>query len=86
MNWGVDSPAKQDTVTVAELQEALDRQDPQTKVIVCFEMEGETCLYEITDVSVGKGNPRRDEETHKATFGFDRGGLATWVFITLKSA
>jgi hypothetical protein len=59
---------------------------PKANVVVYHEIEGDLKLFEITDVSLSKGNPQRDEHTRKAGFSFDKDGLAEWLFISVDEA
>jgi hypothetical protein len=73
-------------MTVAELQKKLEGLDPKTYIVVNREIDGEMNLLEITDASLATGSPRRHEGTRKAGFTFEKGGPATWLFISTEEA
>jgi len=74
-------------MTVEQLRKALDGLDGKMLVVVNHETDGEMNLFELVDASPAKGEPRRDERSHKAGFKFDRmNGGQTWLFISVEEA
>lgn len=74
-----------ETVTVGELRKKLESLDPKAHVVVYAETETGMDMYEVSDVSMGKGTPRR-HENGKAGFSFDRTGPIEWLFISIEEA
>jgi hypothetical protein len=70
-------------MTVKELRDKLSSVDDQTRVIAYREDGAEQQLFEIEEVSLTKGTPKRVEG--KPGFEFDSKGLVAWLFITVTS-
>jgi hypothetical protein len=68
-------------MTVKELRDKLSGVPDQTKVVAYREDEKEPQLFEIDEISVAKGTPKRVEG--KPGFEFDSKGLVAWLFITV---
>jgi hypothetical protein len=78
-------------VTVHELRYRLSQLDGSAHVAVLWEEHSEskthleTCLFEISHVSMSRGTPSRDEEG-RVGFTFDGIGPANWLFIAVTPA
>lgn len=70
-------------MTVEELRKKLERLEPKTEVVVYRETDDGTEFFGISDVSLHRGTPRRDEQTHKAGFTFANDGPSVWLFISI---
>jgi hypothetical protein len=68
-------------MTVAELRKKLEGMDDKTWVVILRETDTEMSLYEVGDVALHRGTPRRHEATGKALFTTSMDGPATWLFI-----
>lgn len=72
-------------MTVRELREKLSQFDEGARVVVYAEDEPKGQFFEIDDISVGTGSPMRAEDGN-AGFRFEKGGSASWVFISVSRA
>jgi hypothetical protein len=72
-------------VTVGELRKKLEGLDPKAHVVVYTEAEAGKHMYEVSDVSMSKGTPRR-HENGKAGFSFDQASAIEWLFISIEEA
>lgn len=72
-------------MTVKELREKLSHLDDKTRVVVFAEDEPRQALFEIDDVSICTGTPKRLEDG-KAVFSFGKDGPASWLFISISAA
>ncbi len=76
-------------MTVAELRKKLESVDPldaNKHVVVYRETDDGMALFEISDVAIGVGHARRDEDTRKAGFKFDSKGSDKRLFISIEEA
>ena len=75
-------------MTVGELRKTIEGLDPKMTIAAYFESDGErdSEFFDIADVSVGTGTPKRDEKTHRAGFQFQNDGPAKWLFIRVETA
>ena len=73
-------------MTAGELRKRLEGVDPKINVVLYREYGVGTEFYEITDVSLIKGTPLRNEHTHKAAYRFEDTGPATWSLISFEEA
>jgi len=71
-------------MTVKELREKLAKLDDKTRVVVLWEEGNDQNLFDIDEVSISRGEPKRIEG--KAGFVFDNTGPATWAFINVEPA
>ena len=71
-------------MTVGELRKKLEGIDPQTKVVVKWEIDSERTYFEASDVSLRKGTPSRVEGIAGFTLGGD--GSPPWLFIDVAEA
>jgi hypothetical protein len=71
-------------MTVGELRKKLEGIDPQTKVVVQWEIDCELTYFDVSDVSLRRGAPSRVNEI----VGFTVGGYgsAAWLFIDVAEA
>jgi hypothetical protein len=72
-------------MSVRELREKLSRFDEGTQVVVYAEEEPKGQFFEINDISIETGTPMRAEGGN-AAFRFEKGGPASWVFISVSRA
>ncbi len=72
-------------MNVKELRDKLSKLDDKTTVVVYWEREADSQYFEIDDVSLAKGTPRRHADG-KVGFTFEKEGPATWLFISISSA
>lgn len=70
-------------MTVKELRDKLSGVDDQTKVVVYREDGTEQQFFEIDEVSLTRGTPKR--VNGKPGFEFDSKGLVTWLFVNVTS-
>jgi len=73
-------------MTVGELKAKLENLDPKTQVCIIRESEDGLDIFEVGDVAVHKGTPKRYPDTRKALFSFDGIGPASWLFISTQEA
>jgi hypothetical protein len=71
-------------MTVGELREKLGGIDPQTKVVVQWEVGREPTYFDVAGVSLRKGTPSRIDGI--AEFAFGREGSPAWLFIEVAEA
>jgi len=69
-------------MTVNDLQSKLAKLDGRRKVVVYWDDENETHLFEIDAISVERGTPKKLADG-KPGFTFDRKGPAEWAFIAV---
>ncbi len=69
-------------MTVKELRDKLAGLDEKTRVVVDCEDGGEHQLFEIHEVGIQKGAPKRFA-SGKLGFVFAHNGLVTWLFISV---
>jgi len=67
-------------MTVAELRKKLEGIDPKTEIVIARETDLSLDLFDVGDVSIAVGTPRRDAKG-KARFKFEKDGPAHWLFI-----
>lgn len=72
-------------MTVKQLREKLSDLGGETRVVVYAEDQPGRPLFEIDDVSIGKGTPTKLGDG-KAAFKFGEDGPASWLFITVSAA
>jgi hypothetical protein len=71
-------------MTVGELRKKLEGIDPQTKVVVKWEIDSEATYFDASEASLRKGTPSRVEGIAEFTFGGD--GSPHWLFIDVAEA
>jgi|HubBroStandDraft_4_1064222.scaffolds.fasta_scaffold119089_2 hypothetical protein len=70
-------------MTVEELRTQLSNLDGTTQVAVFRENpQGKTLSFDIEDISMRRGTPKRDSE-NKPDFAFKNDGSANWLFIRI---
>ncbi len=70
-------------MTVGELREQLSKFPDDTNVVVLWEDEDtEQHLFGIDGIALQSGTPCRDSR-QKAGFTYEKGGPATWLFISV---
>ncbi len=72
-------------MTVAELRDKLAGLDGKTNVVIYRETDSDTQFFEIADVSLSSGVPKRDD-AGRGGFTFEGSGPATCLFITVEPA
>jgi hypothetical protein len=75
---------KESLMTVGELREKLVGVDPQTKVVVQWEIGRESTYFDVAGVSLREGTPSRFEGIAGFAFGGD--GSPAWLFIEVAEA
>jgi hypothetical protein len=73
-------------MTVGELKKKLAAMDDKTPVTVSLDTEEGIDLFEIDEVAIHIGDPRRHPDTRKAGFRFSGDGPAKWAFISIVEA
>ena len=71
-------------MTVKELTEKLAKLDANMTITAYREDESGTDFFEISDVSVSAGTPRRFDNG-KVGFTFKNDGSVKWAFISLET-
>ena len=72
-------------MTVKELRDKLAGFDANTTIAVYREGDLDMDFFEISDVSLSSGTPRR-HENGKAGFTFANDGLVKWALISIEPA
>lgn len=72
-------------MTVKELKQKLSKFDEKTPVVLYREADSDMELFEIADIAVSAGTPRRDDNG-KAGFTFENNGPVKWLFISVEAA
>ena len=67
---------------IKELREQLANLSDDTPIVVYWEDGAKQHFFDIGDVSLTKGTPRRDKQGRPG-FTFDRKGSAAWAFINI---
>jgi hypothetical protein len=71
-------------MTVEELRNKLEGVDPQTKVVVHWEIDHASTYFDVSDLSLRQGTPSRVQGIAGFTFGKD--GSPAWLFIHVEEA
>jgi hypothetical protein len=71
-------------MTVGELRKKLEGIDPQTKVVVHWEIDDASTYFDVSDLSLRNGTPSRVQGIAGFTFGRD--GSPAWLFIDVEEA
>jgi len=71
-------------MTVGELRMKLEGIDPETKVVVKWEIDSELTYFDALDASLRNGTLSRVEGIAGYTFGGD--GSLPWLFIDVAEA
>jgi hypothetical protein len=74
---------KEPRMTVGELRKKLEGIDPETKVVVQWEIDRETTYFDVANVSLRKGTLSRFEGIAEFKFGGDG---SPWLFIEVAEA
>jgi len=70
-------------MTVGELRKKLEGIDPETKVVVQWEIDVESTYFDVANVSFRKGTLSRFDGIAGFTFGGDG---SPWLFIEVAEA
>jgi hypothetical protein len=71
-------------MTVGELRKKLEGIDPETKVVVQWEVDREPTYFDVWGVSFRKGTPSRVDGIAGFTFGGD--GSPAWLLLDVEEA
>jgi hypothetical protein len=74
---------KEPPMTVGKLRKKLEGIDPETKVVVQWEIDSESTYFDVANVSFRKGTLSRFEGIAGFTFGGDG---SPWLFIEVAEA
>jgi hypothetical protein len=74
---------KEPRMTVGELRKKLEGIDPETKVVVQWEIDVESTYFDVANVSLRKGTLSRFEGIAGFKFGGDG---SPWLFIEVAEA
>jgi hypothetical protein len=79
-----EQPSKEPRMTVGELRKKLEGIDPQTNVVVHWEIDSEHTYFNVSDMLLRKGSPSIFEGI--VGFTFAGKGAPAWLFINVEEA